>query len=57
VVVPAVPTKSDVAVELQQTDPIKEEQKKPASITSLNFFNTYSSSKGKIQLKAFKWKE
>jgi hypothetical protein len=46
VILPAVAAKSEVAAELQEADPMKEEQKKPASITSLNFFNTYSASKG-----------
>lgn len=48
VVVPAVQPKSDIAAELEEADPSKTEQKKPASITSIHFFNTYSSTKGKI---------
>jgi len=48
VVVPAVQPKSDIAAELEEADPSKTEQKKPASITSIRFFNTYSSTKGKI---------
>ncbi|OAC99139.1 hypothetical protein MUCCIDRAFT_84089 [Mucor lusitanicus CBS 277.49] len=44
-VVPAVQPKSDVAAELEEADPSKTEQKKPASITSIHFFNTYSPSK------------
>ncbi|CAO0796932.1 unnamed protein product [Mucor circinelloides] len=45
VVVPAVQPKSDIAAELEEADPSKTEQKKPASITSIHFFNTYSSTK------------
>ncbi|KAK4514310.1 uncharacterized protein ATC70_001902 [Mucor velutinosus] len=45
VVVPAVQPKSDIATELEEVDPSKTEQKKPASITSIHFFNTYSPTK------------
>ncbi|KAI9273991.1 WD40-repeat-containing domain protein [Helicostylum pulchrum] len=45
VVIPAANLKSEVATELQEADPISEEQKKPATVTTLSFFNTYSPSK------------
>lgn len=48
VIVPAVQPKSDTAAELEEADPSKTEQKKPASITSIHFFNTYSPAKGKF---------
>lgn len=42
--------KSEVANDLQEADPAAAaaalEEKKPATITSLSFFNTYSPSKG-----------
>lgn len=46
-IVPAVQPKSDVATELEEADPSRtEQQKKPSSISSIHFFNTYSPSKG-----------
>lgn len=46
VVIPAANLKSEVAAELKEADPnSKEELKKPATISTLNFFNTYSPSK------------
>lgn len=47
VIVPSVQPKSNTATELEEADPSKtEQQKKPSSISSIHFFNTYSPSKG-----------
>jgi hypothetical protein len=39
--------KTEAATELQEADPSKDEVQKPPFIATLNFFNTYSPSKGK----------
>lgn len=54
-IAPVVHTKSDIAADLQEADPNKDEQKKPASIASLNFFHTYSPSKGKTLPESVSW--